>query len=108
MLIDGKGQRFIAANCLLPPIDTLQSQTLEKFNSPAPQYYREAVMEQLDVKPEEVLYVGDSGVDMQTANNAGLTAVGVTWGFRDREDLIQNGADVLADEPAQILDMLDR
>ena len=66
------------------------------------------VMEQLDVKPEEVLYVGDSGVDMQTANNAGLTAVGVTWGFRDREDLIQNGADVLADVPAQILDMLDR
>ena len=47
-------------------------------------------------------------MDMQTANNAGLTAVGVTWGFRDREDLIQNGADVLADEPAQILDMLDR
>ena len=60
------------------------------------------------VKPEEVLYVGDSGVDMQTANNAGLAAVGVTWGFRDREELIQNGAEYLADVPAQILDILDR
>ena len=66
------------------------------------------VMEQLGVKPEKVLYVGDSGVDMQTARNAGLTAAGVTWGFRDREELIQNGAEYLVDVPAQILDILDR
>lgn len=64
------------------------------------------VMEQLGVRPAEVLYVGDSGVDMQTARNAGLTAVGVTWGFRSREELIENGADMLADLPIQILMML--
>lgn len=64
------------------------------------------VMEQLGVKLEDVLYVGDSGVDMNTARNAGLTAVGVTWGFRSREDLIQNGANMLADWPGQILTML--
>lgn len=40
-----------------------------------------------NVRPEEVLYVGDSGVDMQTARNAGVTAVGVTWGFRPKAEL---------------------
>ncbi|MCD8357252.1 MAG: HAD-IIIA family hydrolase [Clostridia bacterium] len=65
------------------------------------------VMEKLGRKPEEVLYVGDSGTDMKTAKNAGLTAVGVTWGFRDQDDLIHNGADYLVDVPIQILAMLD-
>ena len=63
-------------------------------------------MEQLGAKPEEVLYIGDSGVDMNTARNAGVTAVGVTWGFRSRDELIDNGADLLADLPVQILMML--
>lgn len=65
------------------------------------------VMQQLDVQPEQVLYVGDSGTDMQTAKNAGLYAVGVTWGFRSREVLTENGADVLVDSPEQILQIID-
>ena len=39
------------------------------------------------VQEEETLYVGDSGVDMQTAINAGVTSCGVTWGFRPRTEL---------------------
>ena len=39
------------------------------------------------VSRDEVLYVGDSGVDMQTAQNAQVTAAGVTWGFRPRQEL---------------------
>ena len=45
------------------------------------------ILKQAQVSPEEVLYVGDSGVDMQTARNAGVEACGVTWGFRPRTEL---------------------
>lgn len=48
--------------------------------------------------PADTVYVGDSDVDMQTAKNAGLYAIGVTWGFRSRTDLLENGADVLVDD----------
>lgn len=65
------------------------------------------VMQQLGVQPEQVLYVGDSGTDMQTAKNAGLYAVGVTWGFRSKEVLLEYGADVLVHRPEQILHILD-
>lgn len=65
------------------------------------------VMQQLGVQPEQVLYVGDSGTDMQTAKNAGLYAVGVTWGFRSKEVLLENGADILVHRPEQILQILD-
>ena len=39
------------------------------------------------VKQEDILYVGDSNVDMQTAHHAGVTAIGVAWGFRPRTEL---------------------
>jgi len=52
---------------------------------------------------DEVLYVGDSGVDMQTAAHAGVESVGVTWGFRPADELRENGACHLADTPEDIL-----
>ena len=45
------------------------------------------ILQKANVNKEEVLYVGDSGVDMQTAINAGVDTVGVTWGFRPRTEL---------------------
>ena len=45
------------------------------------------ILQKANVNKEEVLYVGDSGVDMQTAINAGVDAIGVTWGFRPRTEL---------------------
>lgn len=56
--------------------------------------------------PAETLYVGDSCVDMQTARNGGLRSVGVSWGFRPRAELEQNGATFVIDCPAQLLDLL--
>lgn len=64
------------------------------------------VVDRFALPKDQIVYVGDSGVDMQTAKNAGLFAVGVTWGFRSREILTDNGADALIDYPAQLLDLL--
>lgn len=65
------------------------------------------VMQQLGVQPEQVLYVGDSGTDMQTAKTPVCMPVGVTWGFRSKEVLLKYGADVLVHRPEQILQILD-
>ncbi len=58
------------------------------------------------VPRERVLYVGDSGVDMETARAAGVRSAGVTWGFRDREELVAAGAGRLVDRAAELLEAL--
>jgi phosphoglycolate phosphatase len=62
-----------------------------------------AVMKKLGADKEKTVYVGDSEVDIQTAQNAGVACISVTWGFKDREFLIQNGAGILIDTPDEIL-----
>ncbi len=54
-------------------------------------------------EPCEVLYVGDSNVDMETARNAGFFACGCTWGYRSRKILVQSGASVLVDKAEELL-----
>lgn len=60
------------------------------------------VMRRLGVDPMECAYVGDTGVDMQTGQNAGVLSVGVLWGFRGREELLRDGADVLVQNPQEL------
>ncbi len=55
------------------------------------------------LKPKEIIFVGDTKTDMLTAKNGGFYAVGVTWGFRDREELLAYGADALVDAPMELL-----
>ncbi|MEI8085425.1 MAG: HAD family hydrolase [Paludibacter sp.] len=58
------------------------------------------------VEKSEVLYIGDSGVDMQTAQNAGVEACGVTWGFRTRSEMEVFSPAYFVDEPSEILTIL--
>lgn len=59
------------------------------------------------IEPAEVVYVGDMQVDMQTARNAGMLAVGATWGLRTREELIKAGAQRTVDRPEELVRILD-
>jgi phosphoglycolate phosphatase len=61
-----------------------------------------AILGEAAVAPGEALYVGDSDVDMQVARNGGVRSIGVTWGFRSREELRENGACWIVDAPGEI------
>ena len=64
------------------------------------------VLKKLNVSTEDAVYIGDSEVDILTAQNAKMDAIIVTWGFRDREFLIRNGAPVLADSAEELGKMI--
>lgn len=64
------------------------------------------IAQELGVAPAQWLYLGDTNTDMRTARAAGMTAVGVLWGFRDREELVASGAQHLAAKPEEVLKLL--
>ncbi len=69
---------------------------------PAPDTVNEA-FRQLGVGKERAVYVGDSDVDILTARNSGLPCISVLWGFRDRDFLIQHGAETFISAPSELL-----
>jgi phosphoglycolate phosphatase len=60
----------------------------------------------LGLEPGRMLYVGDSPTDMRTARAAGMTPVGVSWGFRTRDELAEAGASAVLDDPLELLGLL--
>ena len=61
------------------------------------------IIRQMSLTKEDIMLVGDSDVDIATALNAGVKPVGVTWGFRSREELIAAGAKTIIDNPNEIV-----
>ena len=72
---------------------------------PAPDTVHEALKE-LGVTAEGAVYIGDSDVDIQTARNCGMPCISVTWGLRDEDFLIENGAKALVDTPEKLLGVI--
>lgn len=65
-----------------------------------------AVMERLNSRPEDTVYVGDSDVDIETSRNAGVDCISVTWGFRTVGFLLSKGASITVKKPAEIAELL--
>ena len=65
------------------------------------------ILDKANVERRGCVMIGDSGVDIQPARNAGITSVGVSWGFRSRSELEENGANHIADSADELLQILE-
>ena len=60
-------------------------------------------LNRLGAEAESAVYIGDSDVDIQTAMNAGVPCISVLWGFRNREFLLEHGAQHFIEKPSEII-----
>ena len=65
------------------------------------------ILEQLEVSADECVFVGDSGVDVKTAQNADMDFIGVSWGFWGRERLAESGSEVIIDDPEEFIKIIN-
>lgn len=86
-------------------IDEAIGVSVEKERKPSPVSVYKA-MEKLGVTADECIYIGDSEVDVQTSHNAGVKCIGVTWGYRDREELTKAGVEIICDSCSEIMDII--
>ena len=85
--------------------DDVEGLTVDTLKKPNP----DKVLELIKIsglQPEEVMYVGDTGIDMQTAINADICGVGVLWGFREEDELDANGAKHVLSHPLDLIAVL--
>ncbi|NLX93034.1 MAG: HAD-IA family hydrolase [Clostridiales bacterium] len=87
-------------------IQTAIGESAEVARKPDPASVYKA-LEELGADRSSAVYVGDSDVDIFTAQNAGLPCICVGWGFRDKELLEQNGAENIIDQPMELLALLE-
>lgn len=85
------------------PVAIGESPSIHK--KPAPDTVFQA-MRELDVKPENCIYIGDSEVDIQTAANAGIPCISVNWGFKSTEFLKENGAAQIVSSPTELVNAI--
>lgn len=86
-------------------IDVAIGQSKDTKKKPAPDTVYMA-LDELESSAETSIYVGDSEVDIQTAKNSGMDCISVSWGFKTKEFLEQNGASVIIDTPLEIFNYI--
>lgn len=86
-------------------IDVAIGQSKDTKKKPAPDTVYMA-LDELESSAETSIYVGDSEVDIQTAKNSGMDCISVSWGFKTKEFLEQNGASVIIDNPLEIFNYI--
>ncbi len=64
------------------------------------------ILKELHVEPRECLFMGDTKIDMITAKSAGIDSIGVLWGFRDRQELKENGAKYIVQTPMDAVKLI--
>ena len=89
---------FSGEKCVIKRLNQLQKPGPEKALQ---------ILENLKVTPQQAIFAGDSSVDIQTAKACKVFAVGVRWGFRGADELVENGADIIIDRPAKLLDIFN-
>lgn len=88
-----------------PYITTAIGESAQTAPKPAPDTVLKA-MQELQVSPQQCVYVGDSDVDIATAQNAGIPCLSVSWGFRPRTFLEQHGAKIIADTVTELKEII--
>ena len=86
-------------------VDTAIGENQGMAKKPSPEMVNEA-LRRLGVSAAESVYIGDSEVDLETAQNSGLDCISVAWGFRDRDFLLDKGAKYIIDFPEELVKML--
>ncbi|MCG1035203.1 HAD family hydrolase [Polaribacter sargassicola] len=95
------------ASVLLPdylyPVLGLKEEVLKKPNPTVALQ----ICKTINVKPEETIFIGDTDVDILVAKNANMLPIGVSWGFRDKKELVKAGATDVLDHPLDLLKILE-
>lgn len=86
--------------------DVIMGKRKENPTKPNPKIIYD-ILEGKNLTLDEILVVGDSSVDIETGHNAKLRAVGCLWGFRDRKELKESGADFIISHPMELIEIID-
>jgi phosphoglycolate phosphatase len=98
-------KRVIARYFKPSPFDIVRGQLPNVPLKPDPTAASQ-IAQELGIPPAHWLYLGDTNTDMRTALAAGMHPVGALWGFRNREELVESGAEHIVAKPEEVMDLL--